>query len=419
MTQPNTAPDGKHLCVNTPRLMKRIEDMATIGAIDGGGVNRLACTTADGEARDLLVGWMRELDMDVSIDAIGNIVGERRGSQPIAAVMTGSHIDSVATGGRYDGTLGVLAGLEVVQTLNDLGVTTPRPIAVGSFTNEEGARFAPDMLGSAVHQGSLPLATALAAKDRDGHKLGDCLQAIGYAGDAPVTAEHPYAYVELHIEQGPVLEAEGMTIGAVDSVQGISWTEYTIEGVSNHAGTTPMSMRHDAGYAAAVLATTARDIATQFGSPQVATVGAINLQPNLVNVVARRAVITVDLRHVDDAILQQAEALMAQAVEEVAASEGVKITARSLARFAPVAFDETVIRRVEGWAARLRHSVMVMPSGAGHDAQMFAPWCPTGMIFVPSRDGISHNVNEFTEVEHIEAGANVLANVLVELANEL
>jgi len=220
------------------------------------------------------------------------------------------------------------------------------------------------------------------------------------------------------VEQGPVLEREGLTIGAVTDVQGISWTEYTIRGVSNHAGTTPMSMRHDAGYGAAALACRAREIATELGGAQVATVGAITLEPNLVNVVARKAIMTVDLRNTDESVLQRAEALMSEAVSRIACAESLQIEARSLARFEPVAFAATMVDRVESLAHELELAVRRMPSGAGHDAQMFAPRCPTGMVFVPSQGGISHNVREFTGRSDLEAGANVLANLILELAEE-
>lgn len=409
------------ISINQTRLMQRIEAMAKVGAIDGGGVNRLALTKADALGRDLLVQWMKSLNMRVSVDVIGNIIGRRPGnaaSQDTASVMTGSHLDSVATGGRYDGTLGVLAGLEVVETLNELDIVTHRPIDVGCFSNEEGARFAPDMLGSAVHQGSLDLDQAYAATDRDGLRFDDCLDAIGYRGDRPIEAKRPHAFVELHIEQGPVLEHEGITIGAVDSVQGISWTEYTIHGVSNHAGTTPMSMRTDAGFAAAQLACRVREIAQEIGGNQVATTGVISLEPNLVNVVARKATVTVDLRNVDDSVLCQAETMVTAAVQDICKNEGVKISTRLLARFQPVTFSTKIIHHVKDWATQLGYSVRQMPSGAGHDAQMFAPGCPAGMIFVPSHNGISHNIDEFTAEDDIKAGACVLANVINELANE-
>ena len=330
--------------------------------------------------------------------------------------MAGSHIDTVRTGGRYDGNLGVLGGLEVIQTLNDAGITTRRPLAVAFFTNEEGARFNPDMMGSLVYVGGLPLDEALATVGIDGESVGDCLKKIGYDGPAPCGGSRVHAYVELHVEQGPVLDLEGVTIGAVEGVQGISWTEFTARGVSNHAGTTPMRLRHDAGYVACAIASHAREIARSLGGDQVATVGAIQLSPNLVNVIANQAVFTVDLRNTDEGVLQEAERRLHAFAAEVAKAEGVELSHRSLARFEPVAFNPHVVNLVEATARRLGHSVRRLPSGAGHDAQMLARVCPAGMIFVPSVGGISHNVKEFTALPDLEAGANVLLHTLLTLA---
>jgi N-carbamoyl-L-amino-acid hydrolase len=409
--------DKNSLRIDIGRLSGRIEALAAIGAIGGGGVCRLALSAEDRAGRDLVVRWMRELGLAVSIDAIGNVIGLRAGAEEGAPVMTGSHIDTVRTGGRYDGNLGVLAGLEVIQTLNNAGIMTRRPLAVAFFTNEEGARFNPDMMGSLVFVGGLPLDEALATTGIDGAKVGDCLQQIGYAGAVPCGHTPVHAYVELHVEQGPVLEAEGVTIGAVESVQGISWTEFTVQGISNHAGTTPMRLRHDAGYVACAIATRAREIARELGGNQVATVGAINLAPNLVNVIAYKAVFTVDLRNTDEAILQQAEQRLHDFAAELAASEGVVITTRRLARFEPVIFDPACVGLVAETAQALGFSVRRMPSGAGHDAQMLARICPTAMIFVPSVGGISHNVKEFTSAADIEAGANVLLHTLLQQAS--
>ncbi len=405
-----------NLRINLERLLGRIDALAQIGPIEGGGVCRLALSDEDKAGRDLVVRWMKEAGLEVSVDRIGNVVGVRPGRVDGPAVMTGSHIDTVRTGGRYDGNLGVLAGLEVIETLNDARITTEHPVAVAFFTNEEGARFAPDMMGSLGYVGGMTPEEILATVGIDGTSVEENLQRIGYAGEAPVGPVKPRAFVELHVEQGPVLEEEEITIGAVEGVQGISWTEYTITGVSNHAGTTPMRLRHDAGYAAASIAAEARRIATDFGGDQVATAGVIELKPNLVNVIANRALMTVDLRNTDESLLQQAERRMAAHVEEVAAAEGVEIASRSLARFEPVEFDPEMVARVEGYAKAHGHSVRRMPSGAGHDAQMFARVCPTSMVFVPSVDGISHNVKEYTKPEDIEAGANVLLSVLTELA---
>ncbi|MDH1304308.1 M20 family metallo-hydrolase [Achromobacter sp. GD03932] len=404
--------------IDGARLLRRIADLAQVGAIEGGGVCRLALTDADRQGRDLVVQWMRELGLAVTVDGIGNVVGLRAGRKAGPPVMTGSHIDTVRTGGRYDGNLGVLAGLEVVAALNDAGVVTERPIAVAFFTNEEGARFAPDMMGSLVFQGDLALEDALATVGIDGTSVGENLARIGYAGTAPVGNNQVHAFVELHVEQGPVLEHEGYTIGAVTGVQGIHWIEFTVRGVSNHAGTTPMALRHDAGIVAARIACFARDLTVEFGAGQLATVGQVNLFPNLINVIPNRATFTLDLRNTDGAALQEAIARCMTYAAQVAADEGVELSHRVLADFAPVAFDEAIVGRVEDIARSRGHRVRRLPSGAGHDAQMLARMCPTGMVFVPSVGGLSHNVAEFTQDQDIEAGAGVLLELMLELAEQ-
>ena len=404
------------LSADIRRLQNRIEELGRIGAITGGGVSRLALTNEDRDGRDLVVRWMHDLGLSIQVDRIGNVIGTRAGMLDSAPVLIGSHIDSVATGGLYDGALGVLAGLEAIQTLNEADLKTQYPIAVGFFTNEEGVRFTPDMMGSAVHQGSLPLETALETVGTDGQTVGAELTRIGYAGDVPVNNMIPRAYLELHIEQGPVLENTNTTIGAVTGVQGISWTEFELQGVSNHAGTTPMHLRHDAGYVAAAIAVEARAIATDFGANQVATVGVSELTPNLINVIANRARVTVDLRNTSDAKLTQAETRLIGFATDTAAAEGVTLEKRSLVRFSPVEFDTVIIDMIEKAAATSDYTYCRLPSGAGHDAQMFAPNCPTGMIFIPSTQGISHNINEFSSEQDIAAGMDVLMKVLLELS---
>jgi len=405
----------------TPRLSDRhllvtLDTLARIGAIDGGGCARLALTDEDKAGRDLVAGWMRELGLEVRIDAIGNVIGVRAGRENLPPVMTGSHIDTVRTGGRYDGNYGVLAGLEVVRALNTAKITTRRPIAVAFFTNEEGARFTPDMMGSLVYAGGLGLNEAYAATDKDGVAVGDELRRIGYLGPTTPGALRPHAFLELHIEQGPILDEEKVTIGVVESVQGISWTEYTVTGVSNHAGTTPMRLRRDAGYLAASVNLFARKLAWEMGGHQVATVGALLLRPNLINVVPNRAVFTVDLRNTDEALLKEAEARVAAHIAEVAAAERVEVEAKVLARFEPVIFDAGLVGRVEHHAKALSLSTRRMPSGAGHDAQMMQRLCPTAMIFVPSVAGLSHNVKEHTEAADLVVGAQLLLNLMLELA---
>ena len=403
--------------IDGARLLASLQELGAIGALPGGGVCRLALTDADKQGRDWTVARMRELGMTVTVDAIGNVVALYPGLEDAAPVMTGSHIDTVRTGGLYDGNYGVLAGLEVVAALRDAKVRTKRSIAVAFFTNEEGARFAPDMMGSLVFQGDLPLAAALATQGIDGATVGDELRRIGYAGAAAVGHNRVDSFVELHIEQGPVLDRERLQIGVVEGVQGISWTEFTLHGVSNHAGTTPMHMRNDAGYVAARVTTFARELTRRYGGNQIATVGAITLAPNLVNVIPNKALFTVDLRNTDGAVLQAAEAELWSFAEQVAAEEGVQCGRRMLARFDPVQFDPAVIERVEKAASAQGLSHRRMPSGAGHDAQMLARMCPTGMIFVPSVKGLSHNVGEHTEPADLIAGARVLLQVLTELAD--
>ncbi|UYN94466.1 MAG: Zn-dependent hydrolase [Enhydrobacter sp.] len=405
-----------------PRLSDRhlfatLDELARVGAIEGSGCARLALSDEDKAGRDLVVGWMKELGLAVQIDAIGNVIGLRAGREKLAPVMTGSHIDTVRTGGRYDGNYGVLAGLEVVRALNEAGVVTRRPIAVAFFTNEEGARFQPDMMGSLVYAGGLGLDEAYAAIDKDGIPVGDELRRIGYLGSATPGALRPHAFVELHIEQGPILDEEKVRIGVVESVQGISWTEYAVTGVSNHAGTTPMRLRRDAGYLAASVNLFARKLAWEMGGNQVATVGALSLRPNLINVVPNSAVFAVDLRNTDEQKLRQAEAHVATHVAEVAAAERVEVESRVLARFEPVIFDGGLVDRVEHHARALGLSTRRMPSGAGHDAQMMQRLCPTAMIFVPSVAGLSHNVKEHTAPADLAAGAQVLLNLLIELAD--
>jgi N-carbamoyl-L-amino-acid hydrolase len=408
--------EGDDIHVDGVRLGSRIAALAEEGATGDGGCSRLALSDADRKGRDLVATWMHDLGLEVRIDAIGNVTA-LYGDPDLAPVMIGSHIDTVATGGRFDGNLGVLAGLEVVETLMDFGITPKRPIAVSFFTNEEGARYAPDMLGSLTYVGGMQLESALDIEGIDGTVVGEELARIGYAGTHPCPGPVPHAFVELHIEQGPVLESEGVDIGVVEGVQGISWQQLTVEGQSNHAGTTPMDMRHDAGYCAGAIAHFVRGLATEMGPPQVATVGSMTLRPNLVNVVAHKAELTVDLRNTDDRLLQEAESSVARFVEQLREEEGVKISSRSLARFDPVEFDKEVVGLVQSTAEQLGHSTRRLPSGAGHDAQMFARVCPSGMIFVPSAAGVSHNPAEYTAPEHVTAGAQVLLHVVLALAS--
>jgi len=403
-----------HIDLN--RLIGRLDELARIGAIEGGGSCRLALTDADRRGRDRFVGWLRELGMAVRVDRIGNVTGTWPPGDERPPVMMGSHLDTVATGGRFDGALGVLAGLEVVQTLQDAGHRPGRPLAVGAFTNEEGARFQPDMLGSLVWVGGLSLPDALAQVGTDGCTVGEALAGIGYAGEAQVPGPTPHAFVELHVEQGPILEEQGVDIGAVAGVQGIAWTELHLVGESNHAGTCPMRLRHDPGYGAAAIATFVRDMCLRLGGGQVGTVGRIELHPNLINVVPAEATMTVDLRNTDAVMLAQSRRELGDFVAALAEREGLEIASRTVADFDPVEFDPELVARIERIAEDRGQGVRRMASGAGHDAQMFARVCPSAMIFVPSRGGISHNPAEFTEPHQLQAGADVLLQLVLEFA---
>ena len=404
------------LAINGNRMMQRIKALADIGSTGDGGSCRIALTTEDRDGRDLVVSWMKELNLEVTTDAIGNVLGTWNVGTG-KPVMTGSHIDTVRTGGIYDGNYGVIAGLEVIQTCQESGLTPSRPLSVAFFTDEEGARFSPDMLGSLVYAGGLNLEEALDIVGIDGKRVGDELLNIGYAGSAPCPGEAPHAFVEIHIEQGPVLEAEGFTLGAVTGVQGISWQEVTIQGQSNHAGTTPMNLRHDPAYVAAMLTVYLREIAERFAGDQVCTVGKIDLHPNLVNVIPSRAILTLDMRNTDEDSLVDAERLLDTFCFQLEQDEGVSISKRTLARFEPVQFDERVIEIVERHCLSIGKRVRRLPSGAGHDAQMLARMCPSAMIFVPSQQGISHNPAEHTDEEDLVTGANVLLHVMLELAD--
>ncbi|WP_343598426.1 Zn-dependent hydrolase [Acinetobacter sp.] len=405
------------LKINISRLNQRILELAQVGAIDGGGVCRLALTEEDKQGRDLVIEWMKALGLSVSIDAIGNVVGIREGLEDLPPVMTGSHIDTVRTGGKYDGNLGVLAGLEVIATLNDAQIQTKHPIAVAFFTNEEGARFPPDTMGSLVFQGELDLQAAYDTVGIDGTTVYENLKTIGYIGEAPVGHPKIHAFIELHVEQGPVLEHEGLQLGAVTGVQGIHWVEFTIDGISNHAGTTPMQLRHDAGMVAMQIATMARRLVKQVGQGQLATIGQIKFTPNLVNVIPNKAVFTLDIRNTDQAVLDHVYQEIMQFAKQAALDEGVHLSVRDLAKSAPVHFDNRIVQHIENLAKQSHLSVKKMPSGAGHDAQVISEVCPTGMIFVPSVAGLSHNVKEFTHLQDIENGGNILLKVLYDLAS--
>lgn len=406
--------------INSARLLGRLAELGAIGRDEDRRLVRLAASDADREGRDLLVSWLEAADLDVAVDRIGNIFGiwcphDVTDAEPL---MLGSHIDTVINAGIFDGCYGVLAGLEVIETLKQAGFVPSRPIAVAAFTNEEGVRYAPDMMGSLVYAGGLDVDVALATVGTDGSLLSDELRRIGYAGDREPGFLTPHAYIELHIEQGPVLEREGIPLGAVENLQGISWQKVTIEGDANHAGTTPISMRRDAGHAAARVITFLRERAKASNTPTVATVGCMEFQPNAINVIPSRARFTVDLRDPDEERLKQEEAALALFLEALSAEEHVTISVERLARFEPVQFDERIVATIEAAAQARGLACRRMTSGAGHDAQMIARIAPTAMIFVPSKGGISHNPKEFTADDDLIAGANILLDVVRKLTEE-
>jgi N-carbamoyl-L-amino-acid hydrolase len=415
------------LSVDGARLYRSLQELGAIGAYDDPhagcrGVSRLALTAADGEGRRHVVEQMQAAGLEVTVDRIGNVLGRRYGRDDgLAPVMMGSHIDSVATAGIFDGCLGVLGGIEVVRTLDGAGRVTRRPLVVAFFTEEEGARFGTDMLGSAVATGRLALADAYALRDRAGRSVEEELTAIGFRGAANERLAPPHAYVECHIEQGPVLRAAGHDIGVVTGVQAISWYELLIVGKSAHAGTTPMALRADAGVAAARINVALREMVSsgRFGDGLRATMGVILPHPGLVNVVPGRAVASVDVRHPEDDVLELAEVELSALYAEVAHAEKVSIAHRRTARTSRVAFSSSVRDRISASASARGLSHEAIISGAGHDAQEMARICPAGMVFVPGEnDGISHNPRELSTLAQCENGVNVLLDTVLALAEE-
>jgi N-carbamoyl-L-amino-acid hydrolase len=404
--------------INKDRLIQKLDELSQVGVLDGGGVSRLALSDADKQARDQTVAWMQSLGLTVHIDQVGNIIGIRPGEEDLPPVLLGSHIDTVTVAGRYDGSYGVMAALEVIHTLNESQVATRRPLGVAAFTNEEGVRYSPGMLGSTVYTGGLSVEGARKLQGFDGSNFGKELERIGYAGSMVPGAIHPYAFLELHIEQGPVLDQENIPLGVVEAVTGIIWLEVTVTGAANHAGTTPIDQRRDAGLAAAKMVESLREIATSIGGNQRATCGMIAFEPNAINVIPGKAVLTVDLRNPDGRDLAQAEEHLYARAREVEASDSVAITIRALEHVRPVKFDPAIVDVVGQTAENLGIPHRRMVSGAGHDAQLMASICPTAMIFIPSRNGISHSPAEYSSPEDLATGANVLLQAALALANQ-
>ena len=408
--QPNTKP----LSINGRRLWDSLMEMAKIGATAKGGVCRLALTDLDREGRDLFVRWAKEAGCTITVDRMGNVYARRAGrDDTLAPVMTGSHADSQPTGGKFDGIYGVLGGLEVIRSLNDHGIETDRPIEVVIWTNEEGSRFAPAMVSSGVFAGVFTLEYGLSRADVDGKTMGQELVRIGYAGDAPV-GKPIHAAFELHIEQGPILEAEGKTIGVVTHAQGQRWYEVVFTGQESHAGPTPMPRRRDALVGAARVIELVNRIGHQFAPYACATVGMLQVHPNSRNVIPGRVFFTVDLRHPEDAVLAKMDAALREGIAKIAAEAKVEVSKlEQIFYYAPITFDGDCVASVRAAAQRFGYSHRDMVSGAGHDACYLAKVAPTSMVFVPCIGGISHNEIEDATPEWIEAGANVLLHAML------
>ena len=405
--------------INGARLWDSLMQMAKIGATEKGGVCRLALTDLDRAGRDLIVSWAKEAGCSVSVDQMGNVFMRREGRQAaLAPVMTGSHADSQPTGGRFDGIYGVLGGLEVIRTLNDLGIQTEHPVEVVIWTNEEGSRFAPAMVASGVFAGVFTLDYGLSRKDVDGKTIGDELRRIGYAGERPCGGRPIHAAFELHIEQGPILEAEELTIGVVTDAQGQRWYEITLTGQEAHAGPTPMPRRRDALLGAARVVDLVNRIGLAHAPLACATVGMLQVHPNSRNVIPGRVFFTVDFRHPDDAVLERMDAELREGVASVATQLKLETELEQIFYYAPIAFDADCVKSVRAAAARFGYSHRDIVSGAGHDACYLAHVAPTSMVFVPCVGGISHNEIEDATPAWIEAGANVLLHAMLERACE-
>jgi len=404
--------------IDKRRLEQSIEELGRIGQTPRGGLTRLALSDEDKRGRDWMVSRMREAGLAVTVDQMGNIFGRRAADSALPPVMMGSHVDSVPTGGRYDGQLGVLCGLEVIRSLNDAKIRTHHPVTLAIFTNEEGARFQPAMIASGVMAGKIALEDAYNTRDKDGIRLVDELERIGYLGPEPCVARPFRAYLELHIEQGPFLEEEGLSVGVVEGIVAIAWSRLTIHGVQDHAGPTPMRIRHDALVAAAEVVGGVRRIAREMGGDLVTTVGNLVVAPNIVNAIPGRITLSIDMRDPQDATLDRARAKLEAIVREACEREGVRYELEHYWRVPYTPFDRDVVDTIERAARAAGARYRRIRSGAGHDAQYMAAIGPAGMVFVPSRDGRSHCEEEFTAIDDIEQGATTLLRAALDLAGQ-
>jgi beta-ureidopropionase / N-carbamoyl-L-amino-acid hydrolase len=418
---PDAPAKAPKLAIDSQRLWSSLMEQARIGATDKGGICRLTLTDLDRQARELFVRWAREAGCTVRVDGIGNIFARREGEDPSRpAVAAGSHIDTQPTGGKFDGNYGVLAGLEVLRTLNDAGVRTVAALEVCVWTNEEGSRFVPVMMGSGVYAGAFTLASVLAAADRDGVRVGEALEKIGFAGDAPasVTEGAPRfgAYFEAHIEQGPVLEDADIPLGVVTGALGQRWYDVVVTGQEAHAGPTPMKLRRDALHGATGLMQAVRTIAMEEQPDGRGTVGYVQVHPNSRNVIPGRVTFTVDFRHANDEGLTRMDKHLREECAALAGSGGLEVSVEQTVYFPPARFAPSLVSAVRQGAERVGLAHLDIVSGAGHDAVHVARVAPAAMIFVPCKGGISHNEIEDASPEHLAGGANVLLHAMLDQA---
>lgn len=411
------AAPGENLKINGERLWESLMDMAKIGPGIAGGNNRQTLTDEDAEGRALFQKWCEDAGCSMGLDQMGNMFAQRDGTDPEALpVYVGSHLDTQPTGGKYDGVLGVLGGLELLRTMNDLGIKTKHPIVVTNWTNEEGTRYAPAMLSSGVFAGMHTQDWAYDREDAEGKKFGDELSRIGWRGDEEVGARKMHAFFELHIEQGPILEAEGKSIGVVTHGQGLSWTEVTITGKDSHTGSTPMPMRRDAGLGLAHVLELVNQIAMSHAPHAVGAAGHIDVYPNSRNVIPGKVVFTVDFRSPDLAVIQDMEARLREGATAICDEMNLGISFEKTGGFDPVAFDADCVTAVRSAAERLGYSHMDLISGAGHDACWINRMAPTAMVMCPCVDGLSHNEAEEISQEWATAGTDVLLHAVLETA---
>ncbi|RWO09684.1 MAG: Zn-dependent hydrolase [Mesorhizobium sp.] len=411
------AAPGENLRINSDRLWDSIMEMAKIGPGVAGGNNRQTLTDADGEGRQLFKRWCEAAGLEMGLDEMGTMFARREGAEPdLPPVYVGSHLDTQPTGGKYDGVLGVLGGLEIVRSLNELGIKTKHPIVVTNWTNEEGARFAPAMMASGVFAGVLDQADAYEHVDKDGKKFGEELERIGWKGSEKVGERKIHAFFELHIEQGPILEDEGIDIGVVTHGQGLKWLQVTLTGKEAHTGSTPMPKRRNAGLGMARVIELVHEIAMDYQPDAVGAVGHMEVYPNSRNIIAGRTMFTIDIRSPEKEVLDAMDGRIREGIDTICEALDIQYQIDQVGHFDPVTFDPGCVKAVRDAAERLGYTHRNIVSGAGHDACWINRVAPTAMVMCPCVDGLSHNEAEEISKEWAAAGADVLFHAVVETA---